>query len=106
MSIETMRNGLMLGAAAALLAGCATDGQGDPVLGWADTFGEANKQAIAAQVIDPHPVYDAALAPASGDHAAQAITRYRTDKVKKPERLTTSSVAGSSSGTSATTPNQ
>ncbi|MCW6533872.1 hypothetical protein [Sphingomonas lycopersici] len=105
MSIETMRNGLMLGAAA-LLAGCATDGQGDPVLGWADTFGEANKQAIAAQVIDPHPVYDAALAPASGDHAAQAITRYRTDKVKKPERLTTSSVAGSSSGTSGTTPNQ
>lgn len=99
MSIKTMRTGLMLGTAAALLSGCATNGQGDPVLGWADNFGEANKQAIAAQVIDPHPVYDTALAPSSGDHAAQAVTRYRTDKVKRPDRLTTSSIGASGATT-------
>lgn len=96
MSIKTMRTRLMLGTAAVLLAGCATNGQGDPVFGWADNFGEANKQAIAAQVIDPHPVYDTAVAPSSGDHATQAIIRYRTDKVKRPDRLTTSGVGGTS----------
>jgi len=105
MSIETMRMGIVLGTAAALLSGCATTGAGDPVLGWADNFGEANKEAMAAQIIDPRPVYDTAVAPSSGEHTAQAVTRYRTDKVKKPERLTTSSVGSSSSG-SGTSPNQ
>lgn len=52
-------------------------------------FGEPNRQTMLAQVIDPDPQYEDAMAPSSGEHAAQAIERYRTDKVKKPERIRT-----------------
>jgi hypothetical protein len=51
-------------------------------------FGEPNRQTLMAQVIDPDPQYDQP-ATSSGDHAAQAVERYRTDKVKKPERVRT-----------------
>lgn len=69
------------------LAACAESGTLKSAS--ADNFGEANRQTFAAQVIDPAPVYDQ---PYLGEavNAAQAIERYRTDKVKKPEsqRLT------------------
>jgi len=48
---------LTLGAVL-LLGGCATQPNGYPYLGGADNWGEANKQTLAAQVIDPMPVYD------------------------------------------------
>lgn len=68
------------------LAGCATpsifEDPGD------STFGEANRQTMMAQVVDPDPVYDGPLV-TSGDHAADAVERYRTDKVKQPDSIKT-----------------
>ncbi len=63
---------------------------GLPYMGGADNFGEANRQTNAAQIIDPDPVYPTVVPETSGEHAAQAVDRYRTDKVKKPERQRTS----------------
>ena len=80
-----------------LLAACAEDiaSTGTP----ASTFGEANRQTIAAQIIDPEPQYDTLVPPTSAQHAAQAADRYRNDKVKKPERVrSTESVSGSGTG--------
>lgn len=87
-----MRSELPLAAAAALLllSGCATgDGQ-LPYLGGPDNFGEANRQTMAAQVVDPDPVYDTAVPQSSAEHAGQAIERYRLDKVKQPDKMKTS----------------
>lgn len=80
------------------LAACATPDK--PIyMGGPDNFGEANRQTMAAQIIDPAPDYDYAVPETSGEHAAQAAERYRTDKVKQPVRMsTTRSVTGSGSG--------
>jgi hypothetical protein len=85
-------------AALPLLAGCQTDQAG--IDGPASTFGEANRQTMLAQVIDPEPQYDAD-ATSSGEHAAEAVERYRTGKVKQPERVKIqSAVSGGSGGNS------
>lgn len=83
-------NRAVLGLVPALaLAGCATDGAGfDRAI--ADSFGEANRQTMAAQVIDPNPQYDTAVPATSAEHAAQAAERYRTDRVKQPDKIQTS----------------
>lgn len=87
-------------AAPVLLAGCATDGpNGYPYMGGPDNFGEANRQTTMAQVIDPTPAYATAVPESHGEHAAQAIERYRTDKVKVPERTATSKVSAETGGT-------
>lgn len=86
------RRVLIAGAALALLGGCynaRTQSTSDPL------FGESNRQTLAAQVVDPEAAY-AEAAPSDANHAAQAIDRYRTDKVKKPVRVNTG--AGSSGG--------
>lgn len=58
-------------------------------------FGDANRQTIMAQVINPDPVYTGEMA-TSGDHAADAISRYRDGKVKQPDTIsTTAGVSGS-----------
>lgn len=64
-------------------------------------WGEANRQTMAAQIIDPTPHYDTAVPETSGEHAAKATERYRDDKVKQPEKLKTSNTStggGSSTG--------
>lgn len=81
-------------AALVLLGGCATDGA--TAMGADSSWGEANRQTFAAQVIDPNPQYETAVAETSGDHAAQAIDRYRKDTVKKPEKIETTKSSGSS----------
>lgn len=81
------RKALLALAAAPLVAGC-TQGLmtgNEPV---AD-FGEANRQTMLAQVIDPDPQYDTAMAPGSAEHAADAIERYANDAVKQPESVST-----------------
>lgn len=83
-------------AVLALLAGCATDGEMG--MGADSSWGEANRQTFAAQVIDPNPQYETAVPETSGDHAAQAIDRYRKDTVKKPEKIETNKSSGSSGG--------
>ena len=60
------------------------------------TFGEAKNMTMAAQIIDPDPQYEYLDPLTSGQHAAQAVERYRKDAVKKPERISsTRTVSGS-----------
>lgn len=97
MNIDRKCHGIAALAALVSLSGCATYGSvGD---GWHDKdgFGEANRQTMAAQVIDPDPQYDEPMA-TSGDHAAQAIERYRTDSIKQPKRQSSRSLGGGSGG--------
>ncbi|WP_162789422.1 hypothetical protein [Altererythrobacter sp. ZODW24] len=54
-------------------------------------FGEANRQTMAAQVVNPDPVYDRDIPATSADHAADAVDRYNNDQVKQPERTDTRS---------------
>ena len=58
-------------------------------------FGEANRQTMMAQVVNPEPVYDEPME-TSGERAVAAIERYLDDAVKEPEGIsTTQSVGGS-----------
>ena len=82
-------------AALPLLAACEHDQAG--LEGPASTFGEANRQTMLAQVIDPEPQY-AEDATSSADHAAQAVDRYRKGSVKQPERVKVQSAAGAGAG--------
>ena len=83
MNIDRVR--WLLLAAIPLLAGCEHDiaGLGRP----ASTFGEANRQTLMAQVVDPEPEYDTLVPNTSAERAAQAIDRYRKDAVKVPEGI-------------------
>lgn len=84
---------------ACLLAACQHGGpNGYPYMGGPDNFGEANRVTMAAQVIDPTPEYDTAVPEGHAEHAAQAVARYRTDKVKKPDKVRTSKTAAETSG--------
>lgn len=79
-----------------LVAGCSSipsvyEQPGD------STFGEANRQTFMAQVVNPDPVYAEPMT-TSGDHAADAIERYRNDAVKEPEAPSATSGAGGGSG--------
>lgn len=47
------------------------------------TFGEANRQTMMAQIVDPEPVYDQPMT-TSGENAANAVERYRKGTVKEP----------------------
>ena len=82
---------------APILTACAHDGGG---AGPASTFGEANRQTMLAQVIEPDNVYEEAVPPASAAAAAQAVDRYRKDTVKKPERIRSTSVSSGSTSSS------
>lgn len=88
MRIEAMRAGVL--GAVLLLGGCVTDGE--------QPLGEATSRTLRAQIIDPAPVYEYADPTTSGELAAAAIERYRTDKVKKPDRVKTSSIGQSGGG--------
>ena len=99
MAINRTAAALALGLLAGL-AGCTSTG--DLKLGAADNWGEANRQTFAAQIINPAPEYTEPFAPSSGAQAAQAIERYRTDKIKQPERQSLSNIgSGAKGGTGA-----
>jgi hypothetical protein len=94
MRTETIRPiaapAVLLGAALAL-AGCQHGPDGYPYMGGPDNFGEANRVTMAAQVVDPAPQYDTAMADSS-------VERYRTDKVKKPDKVRTSTLSTGGGG--------
>ena len=78
-----------------LLGACAVD----PVTQSYDTgFGEAVRYDVAAQTIDPDPVYapDGAQPGDNGDKGAQSVKHYRQGSVKPIETMSTTS--GSSGG--------
>ena len=85
MNIKTLRIGLAL-AAVPMASACADnaffDRPGDAA------FGEANRQTMMAQVVNPEPEYDGEMT-TSGEHASNAIERYRTDTVKQPDTIST-----------------
>jgi hypothetical protein len=85
--------------ASLLLGACAA---AEPIGSRAAGFGEAFKYDTAIQTINPDPVYppDAAQPGSNGDVGAQAVTRYRTDKVKKVETMGTTTSASGSGGSS------
>jgi hypothetical protein len=62
------------------------------------TLGAAVKHNYALQVIDPDPQYSGEpMEGSSGDKAVAAVERYRTDKVKAPKGIrTTSGISGNS----------
>jgi hypothetical protein len=82
---------LTIAATALVVSGCAPVDVG---------LGEAQHYDMAVQTIDPDPVYpeDGAKPGDNGDKAAQATKRYRTDKVKPVQTLSSSS-SSSGSGT-------
>jgi hypothetical protein len=88
------RRFLIAAGCALLLSGCETgfrDMKGDVT-----TFGEANRQTMMAQVVDPDPQYDKPME-TSAEHTGQAADRYHKDKVKKPERVRSTSATGGGS---------
>lgn len=74
------------------LAACTHNYPGPP----ASNYGDANRATMAAQVVDPDPQYDTVNPPTSGEKAGQAGERYRTDKVKKPDRVSSTQGSGPS----------
>ena len=95
MPIERTRK-LAMAALLPLLLGACEHGMYE-MNGEASSFGEANRQTMLAQTVDPDPVYEEPLE-SSGDHAAQAVDRYSTDKVKKPDTIRATSGAKGSGG--------
>lgn len=93
--MNTDRLAIALLAGSLLLAGCEHNQAASEPL---STFGEANRQTMAAQVVNPDPQYEYLDPETSGEHAAQAIERYRQDKVKKPESVRSTSGTGGGSG--------
>lgn len=86
MNSKHLRTAILAGACLATAA-CAT-GSGTDFMA-DESWGEANRRTMAAQVIDPNPVYDTAIPPTSAQNAVAAIERYRDDKVEQPERIST-----------------
>lgn len=82
-------------SATALLGGCQYK---DGSIKSASDFGEANRQTLMAQVIDPDPQYEFLDPATSGDHAAQAIDRYRKGMVKQPDKVTSTSISSGGGG--------
>src|SRR4051812_43767451 len=60
--------------------------------------GEAVRQTMTAQIINPAPVYDTSIIITSGASAALALNRYRTDKVKRLQTTRTSNLPGGDTG--------
>ena len=80
-------------------AACASVRQTAPMPFARDDFGEASRETLAAQIINPAPNYDGRAGVISADHAVQATERYRTDKVKQPVQLKTSKLAAAQAPT-------
>lgn len=76
---------LLLAASAATLSACSLSSKTGKLED--SNFGEANKATFAAQVVDPDVEYEYLDPATSGEHAGQAIERYRKGTVKRPERV-------------------
>lgn len=84
---RSLRGGLLLLVASGVLTGCTPNDV---------HFGGAVRQNIEAQTVEPDPQY-ASPAATDGDKMADAVERYRTDRVKQPVRVDTTSIVSSSS---------
>ena len=76
---------MVVAAVLALTAGCTpTDA----------TFGNAVRQTMAAQVVDPDPQHDGAIPTTEAAKTAAAVKRYRSDTVKQPDSIRTTDGEG------------
>ena len=53
------------------------------------TFGNAVRTTMAAQVVDPDPQYAEPVPATDAAKSAAAVERYRTDRVKQPDTIST-----------------
>jgi type IV pilus biogenesis protein CpaD/CtpE len=78
-----------------LLSGCADVAAMDRDYRDAENFGHAVREDLAAQIVNPDPTWKGPPPPYSGARTALAQTAYRSDTVKQPTSLATSTVIGS-----------
>lgn len=93
---------LVVPAAALLTGGCSYYGSQEAGAFDPAAFGEANRQAYAAMIVNPDPVYDEDIA-YSGEVANAAVDAYRKGEVEEPEVQTQSgltNLTGSGGGSS------
>ena len=97
MNIDRKRLALAV-AGAALLGGCTLDPKTGELVKPQPELGEASRQTLMAQVVNPDPRYEGP-ASSSGVQAERAIEAYREGKVEVPQTPSpTVSVGGSGSG--------
>ena len=86
----------LLAASAAVLAlSACTNADGRFDLSNSDpTWGDANRATMAAQVIDPNPVYENPIPPTSAVNAVRAIDAYAEGNVEEVESLDTTEGGG------------
>jgi len=65
---------------------------------YAPDFGDANRNNIAVQSVQPVPPPSARPVPGNGETATLAQQRYATDKVKTPSAMTTTGGTGGNGG--------
>lgn len=95
----TIDRKLIAGLLAATTLTACTSVADKEFMGYKDPgFGEANRATYAAMVVNPDPQYDTPIPASSAEHAAQAIQRYREDRVKLPERIETTNVGSGGGG--------
>lgn len=83
----------ILPAAAALTGGCSYYGSQEAGPFDPAAFGEANRQAYAAMIVNPDPVYDEDMT-YSAEIANEAVEAYRAGEVEEPEVQTQSGLQG------------
>ncbi|WP_230292549.1 hypothetical protein [Croceicoccus sp. Ery5] len=78
---------LILPAAAVLTGGCSYYGSQEAGPFDPAAFGEANRQAYAAMIINPDPVYEEDMT-SSAEVASDAVDAYRAGEVEEPKANT------------------
>lgn len=81
-----MKSPLVILVALSMTAACAPADQTSP------GFGNAVRQNIAAQVVNPDPTLADAAPEFDGERARDAVQRYRDDKVKRPVPMNTTTI--------------
>ncbi len=82
-----------------LIAGCCFVGLYGCELGpYAPDYGDANRNNVAVQSVQPEPPAAAQPVPGNGETATIAQDRYAKDKVRPPVAMQTSNVSGLGGG--------
>lgn len=90
MASDRTRFGLALAAFAIVLTSPAAAKKPKPAQ--TDNWGEAVRQTMSAQIIDPNPQYDSAVPVSNGERVSAATDRYRAGRVKQPDNVSASRV--------------
>ena len=96
MNIDRQRLALAI-AGAALLGGCTVDPKTGELVKPVPELGEASRQTLMAQVVNPDPRYEGP-ATSNGVQAERAIEAYREGKVEVPQTPNPAVSVGGSGG--------